>query len=70
MKKYKVIKAFFKQSEKKNYSIGDTIELSNEDAQNMLEYIDAETFGIVHKKTIEEADKEIKKANKKLKNND
>ena len=30
MKKYKVIKPFFKLSEKKNYEIGDEIELSPE----------------------------------------
>lgn len=35
MKKYKVIKDFFKLSEKKNYKIGDTIELSDEDAKAM-----------------------------------
>ena len=65
MGNYKVLKPFFKLSEKKNYSIGDTIELSKEEAQNMLEYIDTKTFGVTTKKTIEEADKEIKKANKK-----
>lgn len=35
MKKYKVIKAFFKLSEQKNYVIGDTIELSDKDAKAM-----------------------------------
>lgn len=39
MKKYKVIKAFYKLSEKKNYAIGDTIELSNEDAKAMNWYV-------------------------------
>ena len=75
MKKYKVIKPFFKLSEKKNYEIGDEIELSEEDAKAMDWYVvgnkepysesEEGTKGIVHKKTIEEADKEIKKANKK-----
>lgn len=36
--KYKVLKGFFKQSEQKNYSIGDTIELSDEDAETMVKY--------------------------------
>lgn len=77
MKKYKVIKPFFKLSEKKNYSIGDFIELSDEDAKSMDWYVvgnkepyaesEDGTKGIVYKKTIEEADKEIKKANKKIK---
>lgn len=77
MKKYKVIKPFFKLSEKKNYSIGDFIELSDEDAKSMDWYVvgnkepysesEEGTKGIVYKKTIEEADKEIKKANKKIK---
>ena len=35
MKKYKVIKPFFKLSEQKNYAIDDTIELSDEDAKAM-----------------------------------
>lgn len=39
MKKYKVIKAFFKLSEKKNYEIGDTIELSDADAKAMDWYV-------------------------------
>jgi len=39
MKKYKVIKAFFKISEKKNYEIDDTIELSDEDAKAMNWYV-------------------------------
>ncbi len=34
--KFKVLKPFFKLSEKKNYAIGDTIELSKEDAEAML----------------------------------
>lgn len=36
--KYKVLKGFFKQSEQKNYAIDDVIELSEEDAENMLKY--------------------------------
>jgi len=39
MKKYKVIKAFFKISEQKNYAIDDTIELSIEDAKAMDWYV-------------------------------
>jgi len=39
MKKYKVIKAFFKLSEQKNYEIGDTIELSDKDAKSMDWYV-------------------------------
>jgi hypothetical protein len=39
MKKYKVIKAFYKLSEKKNYFIDDTIELSNDDAKSMNWYV-------------------------------
>jgi hypothetical protein len=39
MKKYKVIKAFYKLSEKKNYFIDDTIELSNDDAKAMNWYV-------------------------------
>ena len=60
MKKYKVIKPFFKLSEKKNYEIGDEIELSPEGFISLSEYV-------VSPKTIDEVDKEIKKANKKLK---
>lgn len=60
MKKYKVIKPFFKLSEKKNYEIGDEIELSTEGFISLAEYV-------VSPKTIDEVDKEIKKANKKLK---
>ena len=60
MKKYKVIKPFFKLSEKKNYEIGDEIELSPEGFIPLAEYV-------VSPKTIDEVDKEIKKANKKLK---
>jgi hypothetical protein len=67
MEKYKVLKPFFKLSEQKDYNIGDTIELEKEYAQTILEYIDYETKGISHKKTIEEADKDIKKANTKNK---
>ena len=39
MKKYKVIKAFYKLSEKKNYFIDDTIELTQEDAKSMDWYV-------------------------------
>lgn len=39
MKKYKVIKHFFKLSEQKNYVIGDTIELSDSDAKAMNWYV-------------------------------
>ena len=60
MKKYKVIKPFFKLSEKKNYEIGDEIELNQDGFISLAEYV-------VSPKTIDEVDKEIKKANKKLK---
>jgi hypothetical protein len=33
---YKVLKPFFKLSERKNYAIDETIELSKEDAEAML----------------------------------
>jgi hypothetical protein len=39
MKKYEVIKAFFKVSEQMNYYIGDIIELSIEDAKAMDWYV-------------------------------
>lgn len=39
MKKYKVVKGFYKLSDKKNYAIGDTIELSDEDAKAMNWYV-------------------------------
>jgi len=39
MKKYKVIKPFFKLSEQKNYVINDIIELSAEDAKSMNWYV-------------------------------
>lgn len=39
MAKYKVIKPFFKLSEKKNYFINDEIELSKEDAKAMDWYV-------------------------------
>ena len=39
MKKYKVIKAFFKLSEQKNYYIDDIIQLSSEDAKAMDWYV-------------------------------
>lgn len=38
MKKYTVLKGFYKLTEKKNYEIGDTIELDDIDAENMLKY--------------------------------
>jgi hypothetical protein len=37
MPNYKVIKPFFKLSEQKNYAIGETIELSKEDALPLIE---------------------------------
>ena len=39
MAKYKVIKPFFKLSEKKNYYINDEIELSKEEAKAMDWYV-------------------------------
>ena len=39
MKKYKVIKPFFKLSEQKNYYVNDTIELSDNDAKSMNWYV-------------------------------
>jgi len=39
MANYKVIKAFYKLSEKKNYHIDDVIELSKEDAKLMDWYV-------------------------------
>jgi len=36
--KYEVLKPFFKNSEQKNYEIGDTIELSEEVAADMVKY--------------------------------
>ena len=77
MAKYKVIKAFYKLSEAKNYSKGDEIELSSNEAEKLTKhgYLAEEkepyskskdgTKGIVYKKTIEEADKEIKELNSK-----
>ncbi len=38
MKNYTVLKGFYKLTEKKNYEIGDTIELDDVDAENMLKY--------------------------------
>jgi hypothetical protein len=67
MEKYKVIHPFYKLSEKKNYIVGDTIELDKEYAESISYFIDFETKGISYKKTIEEADKEIKTANTKKK---
>jgi hypothetical protein len=72
MPKYKVLIPFFKLSDKHNYNIGDTIELSKEDAlllvqENRIVLNDPSdgTDGIVTRKTPEQAEKEIKKANKK-----
>jgi len=36
--KYKVLKPFFKLSDRKNYVVDETIELSKEDATAMLKY--------------------------------
>jgi len=38
MKKFEVLKPFFKNSEQKNYEIGDEIELTDEDAADMVKY--------------------------------
>ena len=38
MKKYEVLKPFFKLSEQKNYEIGNIIELTDEDSIDMLKY--------------------------------
>lgn len=38
MKKYKVIKDLFKLSEQKDYSVGDTIELTIEEASELLKF--------------------------------
>jgi len=67
MKQYKVKRDFYKLSNKTNYIVGDTIELSDEEAEEKAHYglIEHETFGIATKKTPNQADKEIKKANKK-----
>ena len=74
--KFKVLKPFFKLSEQRNYSVDEVIELSKEDAQAMLNdnfiedvnkpFKDKGTKGIVSRKTIEEADAEIKEANKEV----
>ena len=40
MKKYKVIKPFFKLSEQKNYIVDDIIDLSKEEYSDMLEYVE------------------------------
>jgi tRNA A37 N6-isopentenylltransferase MiaA len=81
--KFKVLKPFFKLSQQKNYIIDETIELSKEDAEAMLndgfleevketktpyEKSKDGTKGIVYKKSIEEVDAEIKEANKNIKN--
>jgi beta-lactam-binding protein with PASTA domain len=83
--KYLVLKPFFKLSDRRNYSIDEVIELSKEDAQAMLkdkfleevkenktpyEKSKEGTKGIVFLKTIEEADTEIKEANKKIQDTD
>jgi hypothetical protein len=72
MKQYKVKREFYKLSNKTNYVVGDMIELNDEEAEEKAHYglIEHETFGISTKKTIEEVDKEIKKANKKAPKND
>lgn len=69
MKKYKVIRDFYKLSNKQNYVVGDMIELSDEESEEKAHYglIEHETFGISRKRTVEEIDSKIKKANKKLK---
>ena len=102
---YKVLKPFFKLSNRANYAIDDVIELSKEDAQAMLNegYLeetkskevtqkeeviikteikgaafstkvkstdDDGTKGISTRKTIEEADAEIKEANKTIQDTD
>lgn len=36
--KYEVLKPFFKQSEQKNYIVGELIELSEEESTTMLKY--------------------------------
>ena len=62
MKKYKVIKPFFKLSEQKNYSIGDTIELSDLDAKAMD--LDAKAMDLDAKAMdiyVKEIKKEVKK---------
>ena len=38
MKKYEVLKPFFKLSEQKIYEVGELIELSDDDAKDMLKY--------------------------------
>jgi len=70
MKAYKVIREFYKLSNKTNYNVGDMIELSDEEAEEKAHYglIDHETFGISTRKKPEQVDKEIKSANKKIKN--
>ena len=40
MKKYKVIKPFFKLSQQKNYFVSDTIELTKEEFERMFEYVE------------------------------
>ena len=40
MKKYKVIKPFFKLSEQKNYIVDDIIDLRKEEYSDMLEYVE------------------------------
>jgi len=75
---FEILKDFFYIKDKKNYSVGGVIELTKEDAQNMVKYgylkenkepyskSKEGTKGITSKKTIEEADAEIKAENSKL----
>ena len=55
--KYEVLKPFFKNSEQKNYEIGDTIELSEEDAANMVKYDLVKDLNPKPKKLITEVSK-------------
>lgn len=50
MKKYKVIRGFFKISEQKNYNIGDKIELTESEASILIE--DNAIEDIISKKII------------------
>lgn len=38
MKNYEVLKSFFKLSEQKNYEIGDIVQLSDDDAKDLIKY--------------------------------
>jgi hypothetical protein len=40
MKKYRVIRDFYKLSEQKNYFIDDTIDLTKEEFESMFEYVE------------------------------